>query len=332
MEPTTASEKFMIDCRDKCKDLNLYQRGNNLHKLLPKTKLTYRYHCTNEEYVSSRSGDLNSLLSAYRYSSGVLKFFTGLGRHALPQYYPNADLIELKDCVYQITTGLFLRYEEIPTGNHCFTWFNVTQQQMLTTLPVKWLSILSNSGIVEDKLEQFKIAYGRLFHKKKLKERNLTLVGPSQCGKSTLLDPLNAIVGAENIGRVSQGKNFSWERIVNMKVILLEEFRAENVCREILLLVLEGRIINVEVKFEKNIEMKVTQPCVLVSNFPVKINEDSSGALEERLEVFNFKRLNKIHYGHSTLIEEQESPYVLYICNQAYLKAQQSLQEEDMEQ
>ena len=328
VEGTSASENFMLECRDKCIDLDLFQKGDNLYKLLPDAKLTLRYHCTVEQFISFRSSDLKSILQVYRYGASVLKFFTGLGRHVLPQYRPNSDLIELQNAVYQISTGNFLRFEEIPDNNHCSTFFNITSQQMITTLPTRWLSILSNSDIVNERLEQFKLAYGRLFHQKKLKERNLTLVGPSQCGKSTLLDPLNAIIGTENIGRVSQGKNFSWERIVNKKVILLEEFKPQNVCREVLLIVLEGRVINVEVKFEKNVEMKVTQPCVLVSNFPVKIDGDDSGALEERLDVFQFKRLKKIHYGHSSLIEAQESPYVLYICNQAYLKGAQENMEE----
>lgn len=91
IESNTSSEKFMINCRDKCEDLNLHQCGDTLYELIPGTKLTYWYHCTVEEFISSRSGDLNSLLSAYRYSSSVLKFFTTLGRHALPQYYPNSE-------------------------------------------------------------------------------------------------------------------------------------------------------------------------------------------------------------------------------------------------
>lgn len=307
--------------RTSIKD-QLKQTGNNMYKLRPGCKYTYQLHCTVYQYISALSAQEQYAMLVFDWSRKVDCYLTSYGCNYLEQHRPNIDLIELEDQIYQISTGKFLPFSSIPLGVHCARAFPVTSTQMCTVEPKHWLHILENSGYVDEKLEEFLIAYGRLFHRKRLKERNMTLVGPTQCGKSSLLDPLSEIFGDNRICRVSQSNNFGWERMPGSRVIVMEEFRAEKVLTQMLLQVLEGRRVQVDVKYGKNVELQVTQPCVLVSNFPVRIDGDNSGALEQRLQVFQFNKLPGAQLGMNELIEK-EAPYVLFRANRAYLNAKQ---------
>jgi hypothetical protein len=137
--------------------------------------------------------------------------------------------------------------------------------------PQRWLSILENS-LDEVSLRNFCNQYALLFRgPKQRRSRCLYLVGESQCGKSSLLAPLEGIFGRENIGIPSRDKKFSLEDLVGKRIGILDEFSRSQLSREEFLLLAEGQPMKISMKYHKNPRMN-TPPHVLPGEFFIGSN------------------------------------------------------------
>jgi phage/plasmid-associated DNA primase len=192
--------------------------------------------------------------------------------------------------------------------------------------PQRWLSILENS-LDEVTLRNFCQQYALLFRgPKQRRSRCLYLVGESQCGKSSLLAPLEGIFGRENIGIPSRDKKFSLEDLVGKRIGILDEFSRNQLPREEFLLLAEGQPMKISMKYQKNPRMNTPPHVIFSSNNAPKYPKDDSGAVESRLSVFQFFRLStkSIDMDAISKMEEEEAAHVLVYCNKLFLEGTQN--------
>lgn len=100
--------------------------------------------------------------------------------------------------------------------------------------------ILENNGI---DVERFRTAVNELLLRGRGKNRNLLLTGPTNCGKSFLLNPLKVIY--RTFCNPATG-TFAWVGVQNAECILLNDFRwsAQIIPWHDLLLMLEGDVVH----------------------------------------------------------------------------------------
>jgi phage/plasmid-associated DNA primase len=170
-----------------------------------------------------------------RYGSKFLRSIHQIGGEFLPLYEPNENYVEFNDGFYEISTGNLLT--ELDEDIVCFCYFSLSFERNVNVCPPKrWLSILENS-LDKVQIRNFCRQYAILFRgPKQRRNRCLYLVGESQCGKSSLLAPLEGIFGRENIGITSRDKKFSLEDLVAKRIGILDEFSRNQLSREDFLL------------------------------------------------------------------------------------------------
>ena len=111
----------------------------------------------------------------------------------------------------------------------------------------QWLlcaeKILEENGIG---VELFRTAVNELFLRGRGKNRNLLLTGPTNCGKSFLLNPLKVVY--RTFCNPATG-TFAWVGVENAECILLNDFRwsAQIIPWHDLLLMLEGDVVHLPV-------------------------------------------------------------------------------------
>jgi tetratricopeptide (TPR) repeat protein len=183
--------------------------------------------------------------------------------------------------------------------------------------PKRWLSLLEIS-LDEVLARNFCQQYALLFRgPKQRRNRCLYLVGESQCGKSSLLAPLEGIFGRENIGIPSRDKKFSLEDLVGKRIGILDEFSRTQLSKEDFLLLAEGQPMKISMKYQKNPRMNTPPHVIFSSNTTPKYPKDDSGAVESRLSIFEFFRLTtqSIDMDAISKIREEEAAHVLVYCN-----------------
>ena len=108
----------------------------------------------------------------------------------------------------------------------------------------KWLELARNILVRNNvKISEFVGAVRLLLEKGRGKYRNILVTGPSNCGKSFILNPLGEIYDTFcNPASTS----FAWVGVENSEVIFLNDFRwsAQIIRRHNLLLLLEGAVVH----------------------------------------------------------------------------------------
>jgi hypothetical protein len=255
------------------------------------------------------------------YGSKFLRSIHQIGGEFLPLYEPNENYVEFNDGFYEISTGNLL--DELDDDIGCFCSFPLSFEYNVNVCPPqRWLSILENS-LDEFLVRNFCQQYALLFRgPKQRRNRCLYLVGESQCGKSSLLAPLEGIFGRENIGIPSRDKKFSLEDLVGKRIGILDEFSRNQLPREEFLLLAEGQPMKISMKYQKNPRMNTPPHVIFSSNTTPKYPKDNSGAVKSRLSVFKFFRLptKSIDMDAISKIKEEEAAQVLVYCNKMFLE------------
>jgi hypothetical protein len=292
-------------------------------------------HWTSKEYASLLED--SRMLSSDRakqwkmlviqYGERFLKIVEKFGGKFLPLYKPNYDYVEFMDTFYEISSGKCLQELESPDVI-CFRYFPLSIQQAMQTAPRRWLTILQNS-LVNEQMRRFCYEYARLFRgERERREKCLYLLGESQCGKSSLLAPLEALYGLENVGVMSQAKQSSLEDLVGKRIGILDEFSSKLLSRESFLMLAEGQPMKISVKYRRNPRIERPQHLIFSSNnLPHYIKQDESGAVQSRISIYRFYKLRgRIEHDALIQIRDKETPYVLLYCNRVYLQMMHAMQ------
>jgi hypothetical protein len=329
-------EQFILHviCLMKHDDILYSSRTGQCYIKQPNAMSTYRYymslreqisHWTTEKFQQTLEREKKEILpkevsrnwrfQVIRHGPKFLRSIHQIGGEFLPLYEPNENYVEFNDGFYEISTGNLLL--ELDEDIVCFCYFPLSFERNVNVCPPKrWLSILENS-LDEVLVRNFCQQYALLFRgPKQRRNRCLNLVGESQCGKSSLLAPLEGIFGRENIGITSRDKKFSLEDLVGKRIGILDEFSRNQLSREDFLLLAEGQPMKISMKYQKNPRM----------NTPPKYPKDNSGAVKSRLSVFRFYRLStkSIDIEAISKIKDEEAAHVLVYCNKMFLEEKRS--------
>lgn len=141
------------------------------------------------------------------------------------------------------------------------------------------IEILNNNGI---SLEYFRESAKLLLEKGRGKYRNMMIIGPADCGKTFLFNPLRTIY--ETFCNPATG-SFAWVGVENSEVIFLNDFRwsPQLIPWHDLLLLLEGQEVHFpapKTHFAKDISVKTDTPVFCTSKSPLRLIKN--GVIDER--------------------------------------------------
>jgi len=156
-----------------------------------------------------------------------------------------------------------------------------------------------------------------------LKKRGtLYLWGPSNTGKTTMIvEPLINYFGKENIGLLSNNKNFEYQHINDKKILVFDEFDGNKTNLENLKKLLSGELLLSEKKNKDPLLVEHT-PLIISSNY----NPESNFNLKDNVPILN--RIKSIHFKNviNEINQEQnikedilkEEAKIIIYCNRIY--------------
>lgn len=309
-------ELFMIKIKEAIIKEGLLYKNKHLYKKTDNAKFSYNVYKSLEDYISDLTSVYETAFEVAKYGDKFIQFVQGIGCKFLPVFNPNYSYVEYNDWVYNLDNGEFISKSSLAQDTICFVYFDIDAQTICDVEPTNWLSILKNS-FSEEKIYKFCYNYAKLFRKKKPRDECLALIGPTKCGKTTLLDPLYKIYGNHMIALVGKKSNFPLEDIPGTLLVIMDEFSEKDMTRGQLLELLEGKPMKLDKKWDNNIKAIITQPCVIVTNEDFYA-DDESGAVDGRLNKFYFKTIPKANINMKQRIID-ETALILYYCNEIYL-------------
>lgn len=256
--------------------------------------------------------------------------------------------MEFTDGIYKILENKFIKKEnwEILKNEQTVKYYNYTYKHV--SLPIVWLNgvkkvlnikienniinkIINNIINLEKNENNINnlidlliyIAYVFHFSSNILNKKSTMYIwGPSNTGKTTLI--INLFInffGKENVGLLSNNKNFSYQDIIDKLVIILDEFDISSIKTEDFKKIINKELILGE---RKNKEPQIIKPTpLIISSNKNIINEQY---LENKDSIIN--RIKIIHFN--TLIEKEsmdsnikkkiknEEAKIIILCNKMY--------------
>jgi len=154
-------------------------------------------------------------------------------------------------------------------------------------------------------LTSFAVAVKELLIKGRGKYRNIMIVGPANCGKTFLLNPLNVIYKTFTNPATS---TFAWVGAETAECIFLNDFRwsQQLISWHDLLLLLEGQIVHLsapKTHYSKDIEFDGDTPIFCTTKHPLIYVKN--GLVEERESEMMSCRWKLFHFNRQFSAEEQ---------------------------
>ena len=264
---------------------------------------------------------------------------------------PDFSLLEFKDGVYSIKYNKFIpkkmiepEYLKLST----IKYYDKTYKHLGE--PKKWiegvtraLNIDPSSYKNDEKFTEICSYIANIFHKNKIffsKKRVLYIHGESNTRKSTLISkPLISYFGIENVGFISDSKNFKNQHLIGKKVGVWDEFKYERNRAQEILKLFAGEVTISEQKFSPEHKIIENLPIIVISNklieekdkkirdaifsriFDVEFkhyiennNKNSSGNEDEKIDTI------KINKQIDDLLKDEE-PKIIKFCNQIFYES-----------
>jgi len=312
----------------------LFLHPNGIFQIKPQALWTLVHCMTHDAFITSLAS-MDGQKSAWATYSEKLRLHMPLCPPIFPLAKINYDLVELKTGIFRISTHDFLPlpappapaakdalYFDVPpvlSEGFCFVHFDLPAEP--PGLPRLWLNILHAQNWPAYTLDDFVKLYAKLFrHPRKRKDRNMYLSGASDCGKSTVLQPLERFFSSADIARLNSG-NFSSSYCIGKRIAIVEEYDVKWMSYSDFLLWTEGgRDIMLQQKSKNTVPTPVNYPIVFSSgNRPFYAADN--GSVANRLYYFDFTVSIPPHLIDVTYREkvEAESFAVLYFCNRKFL-------------
>ena len=265
----------------------------------------------------------------------------------------NFHILEFKDGIYSILYNKFIRTNKFNKNNeenlenilinkniltikfYNYSYENIQEPKIWLNSIEKVLGLKKRENNITNKIINYLkkddvkwlliyIAYTFHFWTNELKKQNtLYIWGPSNTGKTTLI--INLFInyfGKENIGLISNNKNFEYQHLINKKIIIFDEFNIEKINIDNFKKLISKELILGE---KKNKEPEIIKPTPLIisSNYNLNENfiiEENKQAIFNRLKIINFVEKfekNEIEINIDEKIKEEEGKIIVF-CNQTY--------------
>lgn len=255
---------------------------------------------------------------------------------------PDFSLLEFKDGVYSIKYNKFIPKKfsnKFPKEFATIKYYNKTFKHLGE--PQRWIKDICKAlNCNEKEFEKNEIFLelccyiANIFHKNKIyfsKKRVLYIHGDSNTKKSTLIaKPLVGYFGIENVGFISESKNFKFQHLSGKKVGIIDEFKYDpNFAQEYLKL-FAGEVTVTEKKYAKDHKIIEDLPIIILSNNLINEKDKKiSEALFNRIFTVEFKKTlesqNKEEKIDTTKIDKQiddilkeEEPKIIKFCNKIF--------------
>lgn len=265
----------------------------------------------------------------------------------------NFNILEFKDGIYSILHNKFIRTNKFNKNSEIDLESFLTNKEILTMKyynysyeniqePKLWLkSIEKVLGLkkrgesLSDKIAKFwkeddnkwlliYIAYIFHYSTNELKKQNtLYIWGPSNTGKTTLI--INLFINffkEENIGLISNNKNFEYQNLLNKNLLIFDEFDIEKINLENFKKLLSKELVLGEKK-NKEPEIIKPTPVIISSNYnletKLEMNENKE-AIINRIKTINFgEKFEKEEMidNINNELEKEEGKIIVY-CNRVY--------------
>lgn len=256
---------------------------------------------------------------------------------------PDFSLLEFNDGIYSIKYNKFIPKKALLPELNLSTikYYNRTFKHLGE--PKQWIKDVNKALEINEKPENNKIFtevccyIANIFHKNKAffsKKKVLYIHGESNSRKSTLIaKPLIGFFGKENVGFLSDSKNFKFQHLIGKKIGVLDEFKYDpNLAQEYLKL-FAGEVTITEQKYASDHKIIEELPIIIISNNLIEEkNKNLSEALFSRIFAVQFKKAmenndnnekvdtTKINTQIDDILKEEE-PKIIKYCNQIFYKS-----------
>lgn len=256
---------------------------------------------------------------------------------------PDFSLLEFKDGVYSIKYNKFIPKKAVENQLNNFStvkYYNRTFKHLGE--PKQWIKdinqALGNEIDEKKKDEIFKeicCYIANIFHKNKVffnKKKVLYIHGDSNTKKSTLIaKPLIGFFGIENVGFISDSKNFKFQHLSNKKLGIIDEFKYDSNFAQEYLKLFAGEVTITEKKYSKEHQIIEDLPIIILSNNLIdEKNKKIGEALFNRIFAVHFKKslenkenknekidTTQLNIQIDEILKEEESKIIKY-CNKVF--------------
>lgn len=249
--------------------------------------------------------------------SNLIRHMESEDQNYLPTLKLDYQWLEYKDFYYFIPTGTILNCDQ--TKYNCFNYFpeiSLKDFQNGDIEPKEWLSILRNSN--RNNLDIYKTFYS-LFMLRGHKEKVPYLVGPPNCGKTTLIDPIRDIYPVQKIAIIVNAGHFTNSMLVDKTIAIFDEGAGMKTLDEATLLkVLENKsLIGINEKFKNPKVEEININIVIMSNENDLTRDliafDKNNPLVARINPIILKTLDKPDSKKHDLVMKEQGKIVLYL-------------------
>ena len=241
---------------------------------------------------------------------------------------PNFDILEFTDGLYFIKFNKFYKKCLINSNLNLSTlkYYNKTYHNLQE--PKVWLENIEHAlNYNKQSIDILKLYIANVFHldiNKFYKKRVLFIYGKSNTKKTTLIAKIFInYYGKENIGFLSNSKNFKFQQLKNKKLGLFDEFNYSKIDKEQFLKLFAGEPLLVDIKF-KNPEEISSIPIIIISNNLIEEkNEESKEAFFNRIYLIEFINAIKNENIDISINEKlkNEEPNIIVHCNKELFKS-----------
>lgn len=263
------------------------------------------------------------------------------------------NIMEFTDGIYSIKHNKFIRKNKFDKNNekslqkflneqkiNTCKWYNYTFEHIKN--PEIWLNSIEKvfglkerkntlsdkiaKMVKQDDIKTLLIYLAYIFHfsSNELNKKNtLYIWGPSNTGKTTLIiDVITNYFGKENVGLISNNKNFLYQNMIDKLVLIFDEFNINKINIDDFKKLISKELILAEKK-NKEPELMNSTPAIISSNYNIEKQldfDDNKNAILNRLETIEFKKPLKEDEMDENIkekIKKEEANIIIY-CNRVY--------------
>jgi len=304
----------------KVQSLGYRRRGDMWYGLREGTRFTYEPRLDLDGLLRLLSEDMQFLDICVRYASKIRSWTRLAPFVTLPdQCY---RYIELRDAVYDLSTGLYV--DKLSFRGVCFRSYDINVYRSIVTEPLEWLALLAyqydSSLLGQMELESFLEKHAKLLRQRRPKEKIQFIVGESNSGKSTAIGWITSLYPIDAIATVNDSIA-PFSSLEGRAILMCDEFSTSKISRSNLLRLTDGstgldvRRLGENAHFITDVLMPQIYTCN--PGFEPKYKNDTSNALENR---FDFVRWNRSIPADKISLDKaqaciEETPFIVFFLN-----------------
>ena len=181
--------------------------------------------------------------------------------------------------------------------------------------PIPFINLVLNSFSVEEQRALFLAKWYQLmfYHRHQMKTPALMVVGPHDCGKTTMINPILELIPVEYIGSITKENQFSTSSInKDTRLTFVDEFEADRLTASQAKATLQGGVAVTSQKHKKVDIFYNRSQFFLTANVVPHWGADDIN-VKRRLEIFEMQRLPNIDPSVSQWLQDNAFECILWV-------------------